>query len=92
MVALCVRSPLSCRLFVSRSRLFCFVSCVKVAIIVVTLLFVHVFVVLGVVVCPRVCLACPFVRSALGRRASLRGRITTIAMSRYVDADVDDLR
>ena len=48
----------------------CFVSCVKVAIIVVTLLFVRVFVVLGVVVCPRVCLACPFVRSALGRRAS----------------------
>ena len=51
---------------------------VKVAVIAVTLLSSGVrvvvkFVVLGVVVCPRVCLACPFVRPALGRRASLRG-------------------
>ncbi len=64
-VALCVRSPLSCRLFVSLSRLFVLFACrrVKVAVIAVTLLSSGVRVsfvcVLGAIVCSRLGLACP---------------------------------
>ena len=62
----------------------CSVSCVEVAFIDVTShVCVCVFVVLGVVVCTRGCLACPFVRSALGRRASRRVLSRTMTMSRY---------
>ncbi len=60
--------------------------CVEVAFIDVTShVCVCVCIVLGVVVCPRVCLACPFVRPALGRRASIRG-LLAMTYSRYVDA------